>query len=96
MNNYEQLLTLFWCGATLAKAERAIFTKRRKEAYEALHPETRQGGDRRSEASRQVGDLVDRFTADTATRTGQSERSVQRDAHRGEKIAPTQPHHHSN
>jgi hypothetical protein len=29
-------------------AERVLFTKRRKEAYEALHPETRHGGDRAS------------------------------------------------
>jgi len=82
-----------------AEAERAIFTKRRKEAYEALHPETRNGatGNGRQKV-RQLGEptLPDRFTADTATKTGQSERSVQRDAHRGEKIAPTQPYHRSN
>lgn len=54
--------------------------KRRKEAYEALHPETKHGGDHKSESSRQFGNLKsdDRFTADTATRTGQSERAVQR------------------
>lgn len=70
----------------LTPAERATFTRRRKEAYEALHPETRHGGDRKS--SRQLGDLNDdRFTADTAARTGQSERAVQRDAERGEKVA---------
>jgi len=50
---------------------------RRKEAYEALHPETAHGaiGNGR-EKSRQVGDSTsDRFTADTATKTGESERS---------------------
>ena len=38
--------------------------------------------------SRQVGDNQNapRFTADTAARTGQSERAVQRDAERGEKV----------
>lgn len=74
------------CGTVLSKSERALFTARRKEAYEALHPETKHGGDR---ASRQVGDLnePDRFTADTATKTGQSERAVQRDAERGAKIS---------
>jgi len=75
------------CATTLTKSERALFTKRRKQAYEALHPETKHGGDR---ASRQVGDLkeADRFTADTAAKTGQSERAVQRDAERGEKVIP--------
>jgi ParB family chromosome partitioning protein len=76
------------CGTTLSKAERAIFVKRRKDAYEALHPETRNGGDRRG-PDRQVGELKtsDRFTADTAAKTGQSERVVQRDAERGSKIS---------
>ncbi|WP_286838159.1 hypothetical protein [Acidiphilium sp. 34-64-41] len=55
----------------------------------ALHPETKHGGDHKSESSRQFGNLksADRFTADTATRTGQSERAVQRDAHRGSNIS---------
>lgn len=72
--------------AELTPAERAEQTARRKELYLIEHPETGHGGDRRS--SRQVGDLNDRFTADTAKSTMQSERSVQRDATRGEKIAP--------
>lgn len=58
--------------------------RRRKEIYQALHPETRHGGDR---TSRQIGDMKDaRFTADTAAKTGRSERDVQRDATRGERI----------
>lgn len=38
-------------------------------------------------SSRQVGDkqVADRFTADTAAKTGQSERAIQRDAERGER-----------
>lgn len=72
------------CRAELSAAQRAEQTARRKAIYEELHPETRHGGDR---ASRQVGDLnPDRFTAETATRTGRSERAVQRDAERGEKV----------
>ena len=56
------------CGTRLTASERATFTARRKQIYEALHPETRHGGDR---ASRQVGNLKDdRFTADTAAKTG--------------------------
>lgn len=55
---------------------------RRKEAYEALHPETRQGatggtnaGKGRTEVAK-LATSVDRFTADTAAKTGQSERAV--------------------
>lgn len=54
---------------------------RRKEAYEALHPETkREATLRQNASSRQVGetDKADRFTADTAAKTGESERTVQR------------------
>ena len=79
---------------TLTPSERALFTQRRKEAYEALHPETKHGGDHGNQhtggkPSRQLGDLPDRFTADTAARTGQSERSVQRDATRGGNASGT-------
>lgn len=80
------------CGSHLTPSARALFTRKRKEAYEALHPETaydaRPG---RGGKCRQIGDNsapAERFTADTAARTGQSERVVQRDAERGEKIAP--------
>ena len=67
-------------------SDRAAFTARRKEAYEALHPETKHGENQHSR-SRQVGDSTpERFTADTAAKTGQSERGVQRDAERGEKV----------
>lgn len=73
------------CGTNLTPAERALFTKRRKAAYEALHPETVHGGDRKS--SRKVCDLnQDRFTSDTAAKTGRSERSIQQDAERGAKV----------
>jgi hypothetical protein len=65
-------------GTTLSPAERALFTQRRKDIYEALHPETRHEafkGNQHVSGSRQVGDnQPSRFTADTAARTGQSER----------------------
>lgn len=82
------------CGATLTRSERALFTNRRRIAWEALHPETKHGGnqgeDGRFAPCRQVGDTgtVLRFTKETAERTGRSERSVQRDTERGEKIDP--------
>jgi len=76
------------CGPTLTASERAEFTRRRKEAYEALHPETRHGGDRRGDQVAKLATCSEpqRFTADTAAATGQSERVVQRDAERGEKV----------
>jgi uncharacterized ParB-like nuclease family protein len=73
------------CGTKLTPSERALFTRRRKEIYEALHPETRNGINQHSRV-RQVGEPSERFTADTATKTGQSERAIQRDATRGERI----------
>jgi N6-adenosine-specific RNA methylase IME4 len=72
----------------LTPADRALFTARRKEIYLLKHPETANGGDRRSD--RQLGELkkadTQRFSAATAAATGQSERVVQRDAARGERI----------
>lgn len=77
------------CAPSLTPVERAEFTRRRKAAYEALHPETVNGaaGVGR-EKVRQVGEAnpAPRFSADTAAATGQSERAVQRDAERGEKV----------
>jgi ParB-like chromosome segregation protein Spo0J len=75
------------CAAALSPSDRARFTDERKKAYERKHPETKHGVNQHS-SSRQVGDSSDRFTTDTAAKTGQSERSVQRDAERGEKIIP--------
>lgn len=71
----------------LTPAERAIFTARRKELYEALHPETVNGANQHTRV-RQIGEAseADRFTADTAVKTGTSERVVQRDAERGTKV----------
>lgn len=77
--------------AELTPADRAVCVAKRKELYETLHPETRVGATGVGrEKVRQVGEAnaADRFTADTAKATGKSERSVQRDAERGEKIAP--------
>lgn len=81
------------CASSLSPAERALFTARRKEAYEALHPETKAGAIRaagmNAALGRDVGDnLAPTFTADTAARTGASERTIQRDATRGEEIDP--------
>src|SRR3954467_3188725 len=77
-------------GPTLTKAERALFTKRRKRIYEALHPETRHGaiGGGHDQGRKPCDSAkAERFTADTAAHTSRSERAVQLDAARGEKIA---------
>ena len=72
------------CRAELSPAEAALQTARRKEIYEALHPETRHGGDRKSN---QVDNLSTRsFAEETAGATGRDARSVRRDASRGEAL----------
>ncbi|MET4233367.1 hypothetical protein ABIA85_006660 [Bradyrhizobium sp. LA6.10] len=72
----------------LTPAQRAKLIAKRKAAYEAVHPETRNGGNRRGSV-RQVGELKkDRFTADTAAKTGKPERSIQRDATRAKALGP--------
>ncbi|MGX5801430.1 ParB/RepB/Spo0J family partition protein [Bradyrhizobium sp. Arg314] len=78
------------CRAELSPSDRARQTARRKALYLELHPETAHGS---PGVSRQVGDTrerveVERFTEATAKITGQSERAVQRDAARGEKVIP--------
>jgi hypothetical protein len=71
------------CRAELSPADRASQTARRKAIYEELHPETKHGG----EPSRKDCDLpAERFTASTAAVIGRSERAVQLDAERGEKV----------
>lgn len=76
------------CRADLSPADKARQTARRKAIYLELNPETAHGS---PGVSRQVGDTheragVERFTEATAKVTGQSERAVQRDAERGEKV----------
>jgi ParB family chromosome partitioning protein len=53
---------------------RAAHLAELKEAYEALHPETKHGGDRKSE--NQVAKIATRFSTDAAEKTGLSERSI--------------------
>lgn len=75
------------CRAELSPSDRARQTARRKAIYLELHPETTNGVNQHS-SLRQLGEPSERFTADTAKATGTSERSVQRDAERGEKVLP--------
>jgi len=80
------------CGTQLSPSDRARFTKRRKDAYEAKHPEAKAGAIRARAANEAMGHDVDdnvspAFTSDTAEKTGKDMRTVQRDASRGEKIS---------
>lgn len=83
------------CAPSLTPAERAEFTRRRKAAYEVIHGPAKAAGARAANAVMGKGDasanLADAsqgpsFSADTAAKTGQSERAVQRDAERGERV----------
>jgi ParB family chromosome partitioning protein len=52
--------------------------KRRKALYEAKHPETKRGGDRKSEEIKTTHCRSDSFAADAATKTGKSKRTIER------------------
>jgi ParB/Sulfiredoxin domain len=72
------------CGTRLTQAERADFTRIRKEAYEKLHPETRHGANQHTRSGQVVHSS---FATATGAATGQNARTVRRDAERGEKIS---------
>lgn len=71
----------------LSPSERATQTARRKAIYQELHPETAHGANLEGAG---VANLASpetpTFSRATAAVTGQSERAVQRDAERGEKV----------
>ncbi len=76
-----------WSAASLTDSQRAKLVAKRKAAYEAVYPETKHGATGRGRAKgRQLGNSNDRFTADTALKTGRSERSVQRDVTRAKAL----------
>lgn len=81
--------------AEVQGAERAKVTARRKEIYETLYPETKHEafkGNRYTNLdvakNATTNNVAERFTAATAKALGRSERAVQLDAERGERIAP--------
>jgi hypothetical protein len=71
------------CRAELTPSDRASQTARRKAIYLELHPETGHG-----KATGNKDANLAPFHVETAKATGQSERTVQRDTERGEKILP--------
>lgn len=63
----------------LTALERGEHLARRKEIYEALHPQTKHGGDRKSSESKgQDVHLIPAFSEDAALKTGQSARTIRR------------------
>ena len=72
----------------LSDLEESEALERRKQIYEELHPEAKHGGNRRSgsaKSSRQNGGLKS-FAANTAAKTGRSDRSIQRALARAKHI----------
>ena len=85
------------CRSELRPADRAVAITRRKAIYILLHPETELGAGTGGRAGKTKDDLAkmaksndagaaDRFTKDTASKTGISERTIRRNAERGRKI----------
>jgi N6-adenosine-specific RNA methylase IME4 len=74
--------------ADLSPAERTLHQAERKRLYEKLHPETKHGGDRKSAKAKssRLNWRVERYSKDAAGKTGKSERSVQREVERANKI----------
>jgi len=81
--------------AELTELERADHLEHRKILYERKYPETKHGGDRKSERRKnQVAKLAicqaaPSFVDDTAEKAGMSARDVQRSIHRAEAIDPS-------
>lgn len=77
-------------GAEMCALDTAIFLARRKEVYERLHPEAKQGGDRKSPDFKNQTDMmsVRSFAASTSEKFGLSERHVRRMISAGTKMSP--------
>ena len=76
------------CGTKLTPAERALFTRRRKDIYLAIHPETRAGVAGAETKHRGANDKLS-FAENTAAQTGVDRRTIERDAARGESLGDT-------
>ncbi|RYG18529.1 hypothetical protein EON82_22500, partial [bacterium] len=77
------------CRAELSPSDRARQTARRKAIYEELNPSTIHGANLEGGGvAKSATPETPRFTAATAAVTGQSERAVQLNAERGQKILP--------
>lgn len=79
----------------LSELMQGVWLARRKEIYEELHPQTKQGGDRGNqhtggkprEANGNNFHLPASFAADTADKTGQTERTIRNKVQIGKQLA---------
>lgn len=76
------------CRRELSPLDRAIFLAKRKEVYEELHPETKHGGDRKSDQVCNLTHLIPSFTEATAKKLGLDGSSIRRSIARYTHIAP--------
>jgi N6-adenosine-specific RNA methylase IME4 len=76
--------------ADLSPAERAIHLAERKRLYEKAHPQTKHGGDRKSESSSQNENLKS-FTVDTANKTGKGRSTIAREVARAKIVNLNDP-----
>lgn len=76
------------CRHELSDLDRGAFLAERKVLHETLHPAAAHGGKRDKKASRQLGDLTKRFSAEAAEKVGLSERTIQRLVRRHDALHP--------
>lgn len=69
----------------LTELDRAAFFAEKKAIYEALHPETKHGGDRKDKF---VPLMTSSFAQETARRLGYDERSIKRFVLRHQRLTP--------
>jgi N6-adenosine-specific RNA methylase IME4 len=74
--------------ADLSPAETALHVGKRKAIYERIHPETKQGGDRKSSKakSKSQNENLKPFVTETAKKTGKGRSTVARDVTRANKV----------
>ena len=81
------------CRAELSPSDRARYTARRKAIYLDMHPETAVHVAGAVASNRVQGNAAENFSAasfaaDTAAKTGQTDRAIRMHAERGEKVLP--------
>src|SRR6185437_6789326 len=74
------------CRADLTELERGEHLLKRKEIYERKWPQTRAGGDRRSEEFQTENSSVRSFAEDSAAKTDVTERAIRQSIRRARKI----------